>query len=432
MNVKNIPISAVLLILLIFLSISTVQAQLKVHENGLIKLHSQAKVKVHDDVNIIGTVSFEDSEMMLEGDWNNNGTFSPGTGTVTFDGTIDQNITGTTTSAFHDLHVDKAAGNLELAVETRISNHLRMLSNTFFVLNTYDLILSLGAEIFASMSSTSNDVNDPGWNNDKFISNTAGTIGGFLVKEINAIGTYTFPVGTSSGSNGAYTPSEITLKSGTVIAPDADLKVRPIPEEHPFVEKENLSLIKFWNVLTSNITISSRTVDTYFRFVPSEQAPGLDISEYHVLRYSPSLDQTNGLWSIDPGDPSNLVLLHGSGLYGEIISTGNDLLTGDWTAGDRRAVQAEYWSRQDGPYEDPNTWSRESHTGPPATTYPTKKLDRVHIGNTIIQLPLTAAPSLSNLLEVTERIPGGLTDTPGTLRINGEFRHCWRHLPPRG
>jgi hypothetical protein len=423
MNVKNISVGAVLLTLLVFLSNSTVQAQLKVHENGLIKLHSQAKVKVHDDVNIIGTVSFEDSEMMLEGDWNNNGTFSPGSGTVTFDGTIDQNITGTTTSAFYDLHVNKGSGNVELNLDnsiiTRVSNAMRLLSDGLFILNAHDLVLGVNALIYGDMSSNSYIDQLVDFSNTRFIANTAGTLGGYLIKEINSTGTYSFPVGTSSGSSDAYTPAEIDIETAA-IGGDAFIKVRPIPEEHPYVEDDGYSLIKYWNVLSNDVDLSGGSADVFFRYVIDEVPGGSILSEYHVLYYSPSLNPS-GIWEIDPGSISNVVLYFVD--FGEIKSTAlNDLteLDGDWTAGQRQAVQAEYWSRQDGPYEDPNTWSRESHTGPPATTYPTKKLDRVHIGNNNI-VTINAAPSLSNLLEVTERIPGGLTDTPGTLRINGDF-----------
>ena len=277
----------------------------------------------------------------------------------------------------------------------------------------------MNALIFFDMSMNSYIDELPDFGNNRLISNTAGTLGGYLVKEINSTGTYSFPVGTSSGSNGAYTPAEIDINSAS-IGSDAHIKVRPVPEEHPEVENEGLSLVKYWNVVSDDVDLSAGSADVFFRYLIDEVPGGSVVSEYHVLYYSPSLDPL-GFWQIDPGSLSNVVLYFVQ--FGEIKTTGLDNvneLDGDWTAGQRNAVQAEYWSIQDGPYEDPNTWSRESHTGPPSPTAPSKKLDRVHIGNNNT-VTINIIPSFSNLLEVTERIPNGLTDTPGTLRINGDF-----------
>ena len=415
MIIKSIRL--VLLFTMIAITVGSSNAQLKVHNNGLFILKTNSNVVVHQNVNIIGSVTFEgQGEMSLGGNWNNDGAFASGNGTVTFDGSALQNIAGAVSSDFNDLHIDKTGGNLELGVTTRVSRYMRMLSDAFFILNTYDLVLGLNALIFGDMSMTSNIEDMSGFNNSKLISNTAGTTGGYLVKEINSTGTFSFPVGTSSGAIGAYTPAEIDMSSATFGA-GAYIKVRPVPEEHPYVENNNVSLIKYWNVISNAVTINSNSANAYFRCVMDEVPDASMSPDFHVLRFSPSLDPL-GVWEIDPGTVSNVFVPHLT--FGEIVSSMFNELDGDWTAGRRDAVQADYWSRQDGPYEDPNTWSRESHTGPPATSFPSKSLDRVHIGNNNT-VSINTAPSFLNLLEVTRISPISPLEAPGTLRINGDY-----------
>ena len=131
----SIIIRTIFLTLLVIFSFETLEAQLKVHSNGLFNLKLDANVVVHDDddgdVNIIGSITFDSgAELSLASDWNNDGSFAAGTGTVTFDGGALQNIAGAVSSEFYDLHVNKGGGNVELAIETRVENYMRLLSDS--------------------------------------------------------------------------------------------------------------------------------------------------------------------------------------------------------------------------------------------------------------------------------------------------------------
>ena len=399
------------------------EAQIKVHGSGLFNLKPGANVVVHDDtdgdVNVSGSITFDaGAELSLAGDWNNYGSFESGSGTVTFEGGAIQNIAGTVTSGFYDIHVNKGGGNLELGVETRISNFLRLLSNTFFVINTYNLVLGESAEVFGDMTNTSNDVTNPVWTDSKFISNDDGLSGGFVVKEISTTPVFPddiyFPVGTSVGSAGSYTPSQVTIKTGTTVNPGAELRIKPVPLEHPYVEYEDVSLIKFWIFETSQLDISGGTADVRFWYVDTEVS-GTE-PDYEVLYYSPSLDP-NGIWEINPGssmgvdDPINR-------FYAFDISE----IDGDWTAGERRAAQAEYWSIANGNYSDPSTWSRDSYGGPPSPDAPHKPTDIVHIGDNK-EVTLNSAPSSSvssMLIELEDPANPGV-EVPGTFTIAGDY-----------
>jgi hypothetical protein len=57
------------------------------------------------------------------------------------------------------------------------------------------------------------------------------------------------------------------------------------------------------------------------------------------------------------------------------------LLDGEWTAGQEETISTFYYSRADGDWNDPNTWSKQGFFGTPAGSYPSTINDKVFIGN---------------------------------------------------
>jgi M6 family metalloprotease-like protein len=66
---------------------------------------------VKNDVTISGgTLNANNLNLLVGGNWENNGLFTPGTGTVTFNGTAEQSLVGNAATTFNNLTVDNTAG----------------------------------------------------------------------------------------------------------------------------------------------------------------------------------------------------------------------------------------------------------------------------------------------------------------------------------
>ncbi|MDX9791697.1 MAG: hypothetical protein RBT61_12765, partial [Candidatus Kapabacteria bacterium] len=57
------------------------------------------------------------------------------------------------------------------------------------------------------------------------------------------------------------------------------------------------------------------------------------------------------------------------------------LLDGEWTCGQEEAISTFYYSRIDGDWTDPNTWSKQGYNGPPAASIPSTINDKAFVGN---------------------------------------------------
>ncbi|MFZ1609568.1 MAG: hypothetical protein WAT52_00780, partial [Chitinophagales bacterium] len=123
------------------------------------------------------------------GNWTNDGTFTPGNAGVIFGSTFGvQTIGGTTSTTFYNADVNGLG--VSLGINTNIDNFLALTSNNA-TLNNFNLTLNNAAGLPGGGSSSSYIVTN---GNGRFIR----TIGG--------VGTYDFPLGTST----AYNPATMT------------------------------------------------------------------------------------------------------------------------------------------------------------------------------------------------------------------------------
>ncbi|MBK7939881.1 MAG: hypothetical protein IPJ82_23600 [Lewinellaceae bacterium] len=83
---------------------------------------------VKNDVTISGgTLNANGLNLNVGGHWTNNGTFTPGAGTVTFNGTANQNLAGSNATAFNNLTMNNAAGlTLSGSVNTTVNGTLNL------------------------------------------------------------------------------------------------------------------------------------------------------------------------------------------------------------------------------------------------------------------------------------------------------------------
>ena len=129
------------------------------------------------------TFSANSNDINIAGNWINNGSFSEGTGTVTFDGSTDQNISRSSNETFYNLIINNtgSAGDnaINLSVDVTCSASLGMISGN---VNTGSSTLILTPSAAGSLNHVS------------------GTIIGKFRRAVNVPtgSNYLFPVGTST------------------------------------------------------------------------------------------------------------------------------------------------------------------------------------------------------------------------------------------
>jgi hypothetical protein len=90
-----------------------------------------ATVIVDGDLTIYSTLNGNGTNKLLHvrGNWTNYGGFTPGAGSVTFDGTGDQIISNTSTEDFHNLTINKSSGKLILDANVVVASNVAAQAN---------------------------------------------------------------------------------------------------------------------------------------------------------------------------------------------------------------------------------------------------------------------------------------------------------------
>jgi len=194
---------------------------------------------------------------------------------------------------------------------------------------------------------------------------------------------FTFPVGTASTSHAApaYTPATVTI-AGTPTS-WGDITIVPVGYEHPATTNKGRSLTYYWRVKTTSLDLGSATASLGFTYDDADVVTGGDISENEYVAARFNIDAatwTSGTAS-DVDETTNLIGEPGTGSFLENLSS----IDGDYTAGDNNPTNpfgtpTVYYSRQSGNWNNVNTWSTVSHTGPAASSTPGAS-DIVIVGN---------------------------------------------------
>ncbi|MFH0867461.1 MAG: hypothetical protein V1904_14810, partial [Bacteroidota bacterium] len=151
-----------------------------------------------NDLTISSTLNASTYSIIINGDWTTTGDFVPGTGSVTFKGTTDQELTNTLGEGFNNLIINKSSGILFLNDDVQVANTLTMSNGN---INTSGNILTLGSSV-GSIG---------------ILSRSSGRVIGKFEKWVSATGSYLMPVGTSS----YYRPITIdfnNVNGGSIIA----------------------------------------------------------------------------------------------------------------------------------------------------------------------------------------------------------------------
>ncbi|MCB0431464.1 MAG: PKD domain-containing protein [Flavobacteriales bacterium] len=159
-----------------------------------------AATYLYGDLNILSTLDVTTSNyaITIEGNWDNEGTFTYRSGTITFTGNNDQIITGALDLTFYRITINKAAGNITQDKNITVNNRITMTAGTITT-GTNTLTLGISAA-------------SPGT-----LTYSTGSVIGTFERWVASTGvTYTFPMASAN----YFVPAYLTftnLTPGTLI-----------------------------------------------------------------------------------------------------------------------------------------------------------------------------------------------------------------------
>ena len=310
----------------------------------------------------------------------NSGTHtSQASGAILLNGITNQSIGGSGLGLFGNLNLNNATG-ATLTANQSITGNLRLASGILDV-GSFNLGLGASSTVYDALTGTTTAFSGTkmiklaGFQSDGGVTKTYGNTANFL-----------YPIGTATD----YTPANIQI--GTAPTTWGSVTVRPVAQIQPFTTSSN-ALNYYWKVTSSGFTgLPVNSVTHSYQYVTSDIV-GTE-GNYIPAAYRPfSWTPINDISKVIDG--SNTIQF-----------TGISFVDGDYTAGELSAFQAVkvYYSRQDGSWTDPNTWSSVAVGGLVDGTLPGAS-NPVVIGN-------------GTTLNHTVTVPIGTSITVGGLQIN--------------
>jgi len=130
---------------------------LEIVGSGTAALASNINIDNDYDIEVGCTIDMNGHSITLSGNWTNNGTLTPGTQTVTFDGIGSSHMYGNTN--FYNLTLNKSTGDLYSDGTNHITNTLALTNGVLFSSSNTSVIVDAGASV--SGGSTSSYIDGP-------------------------------------------------------------------------------------------------------------------------------------------------------------------------------------------------------------------------------------------------------------------------------
>ena len=150
-------------------------------------------VTVNGNFDNQGQFSAATYAISLAGNWNNDGVYTNTTNTLTLSGTSDQSITGSSSTTFTNLTINKSSGTLTLSAATTVNGTLTLTSGKIYTTSTN--LLTLGSSASVTGASNSSYVDGP------------------VAKVMTSTSAFTFP----TGKNGRYQSVAVTPASAVSV-----------------------------------------------------------------------------------------------------------------------------------------------------------------------------------------------------------------------
>jgi len=320
-------------------------------------------------INLIGTLSLNSGLVNIGGKTiqvagnvvNNSEIQATLAGRVRLNGDLPQNISGNGSGIFPHLvlaHIGGPSGSVQYTSNAnfKIVNSLEMASDYLFSIGNKRITFLPSASLIASSGTFSNN---------RFIQT-----GGFLSdagieKEYNSSNTsFTFAFGTGTH----YTPASISFSSAPTTY--GALNVRPVAVKHLYVTDPD-ALDYYWKVNQTGFTgIAANSVNAVFNYGSLPVSPSITsyvpgYYNYAAIAYTTinNVNEVNELTKNISFNPFSQ-------------------LEGDYTAGIPAAfgVVVPFYSRSNGNWNNPSTWSNTGHGGAAALGTPAAN-NPVYIGD---------------------------------------------------
>ena len=218
-------------------------------------------------------------DIAIAGNWSNLGTFTPGTGTVTFNGTAAQATLGST--AFNNLNMSKPTGNLTLSTTgtTSVTNVLTLTNGHIVSSSAFPLTLTSTATV--SGGSATSFVN------------------GLMCKNLNSLTLFSFPLGSMAANR--YRPASINNSNALDTWCAQYFGTAPGPT-YPNTTYNNTNLgtvseFEYWDINRTGATVANLTLtyNTGSYLAPDILSLGGTLANLRVARW----DGTQ--WDLPPG-----------------------------------------------------------------------------------------------------------------------------------
>lgn len=364
-----------------------------IYSNNLI-LRGELSIATGSTLNDIGHT------ITVAGNICNSGTHtSQAGGAVILNGTTDQSIGGSGKGTFGNLTINKTSGSTLLTASQSLTGNLRLARGILDIFS-YNLSLGPNSNVYDALSGTT-----AVFSASKMIRLSGNQSDGGVTRAFSGLTTFLYPIGTASD----YTPATIQFSSAP--AQWGSVTIRPVTQRHPLVTGNNV-LSYYWTVNGNGFSgIQPGSVSYTFQYVTSDLTGSENLyipSAYRPYSWFPINDNSKVV------DASNTIL------FGSI-----NHVDGDYTAGEPSAFQniKVYYSRQDGNWNDPSTWSSAGVGGAVDGSLPGSG-NPVVIGDGSINHTVTVPVTLNNI------VVGGLQINSGsTLDLQTTTGHNFGAIP---
>lgn len=310
----------------------------------LIFAGTNSDFNVLNDLTVVrDTLADGGKNIFVKGNVINNG-ICQGAGKISLNKTNGvQTISGNGAGKFRNLELVNTNGiagsvQVSLATDITITGNLILSNDRIFDISSYLLTFDKLGTVVGTTG------------NSRFIKTAGAVSNGGMKKIFNDTIAFVYPIGT--GTN--FTPA--TVRIDKTPSSYGAVTVKPVSSQHPLLTDPS-GFNYYWKVEESGFTgIQTGSVRLIFNYGNLTDSPTYIPGKY----YPPSWTYTNDVTLVD--ETNNLIWFFSNNSFG-----------GDYTAGIPACFGASvsYYSRANGDWNSPSTWSTVAFGGAAATTIPT-------------------------------------------------------------
>lgn len=216
---------------------------------SFLSANGQSGIRINTETQVVceGQV-----QLVVSGDFVNNGTFTPSNGTIYLKGSSKQNIGGSGNNTFYGIELDNTAG-ADLSSDIAVTNELNLNSGVLDLVNS-NLTLGTGAIVQGAPSESNMVVASGTGELRKRFSGTP------VSDDSDA---FTFPVGTN-GSIAEYSPVVMNFQSAD-FGPQAYVSVQVADTKNPFFSPDVTTFIdRNWIIESNDMSAFNYEVELYY------------------------------------------------------------------------------------------------------------------------------------------------------------------------